>query len=128
MDDIDEEMILSKELQMLMEETVRNHKRVESGQNAARARMALAQVVQMQAMMQYYIESEYDWRDFKEKTVEVLGMQYEWYREGRADDDRDKARIALSRVRLIKTLIRRLSDQDRREAIASTFQAGIVWQ
>lgn len=127
MDDIDEELILSHELKKLADETLKNHKRLELADDKARARMAAAQVVQCHAMMEYFVDTEYDWRHFREKMVEVLELQRNWYREGREEGDRDKARIALSRVRIMKTLLRRLGDQCRREAILATLQPNVVW-
>jgi hypothetical protein len=116
-----EEKALSREMAIMAEEAMLSHMRAEQLGNAARARMALAKVAMCHQMMVYMLEFD-DWSWFDEKLEEVLELQDSLYRKARAENDRDMSLITLARIRLLKTLARRLADPVRHHAIAHDIQ------
>ena len=117
MNAIDEQIILSRELTILIEESVKASQRAERGDNSALCTMKMAQVVMCQRMLEYYLEDE-DCAAFMGEIGIVFDKQDSLYREARLAKDHHMSLIYLARLRLLKTLFRRLADPVRQKLMS----------
>jgi len=124
---VDSEQVESlwvREVTLMVQEMMMNHIRYEEQNNPASARLALAQALLLNKMLEVLVESE-DWSGFKETVYDYIDSETERYREAREAGDRDLATIMLARVRCAKTLARRLENPLRQLLLASTPQGEI---
>jgi hypothetical protein len=109
--------VLLLEMEIICDEAMKNHARLELDRNRARHTMALVQVDVCQGLMKYLAEAE-DWSHFPRILQDAVDGERSRYSEARAADDRKASRVALARIRILQTLTRRLADPKRRQLVA----------
>ena len=113
---IDLEIVLMKELVILINESIQRHQAAERVQDRPAAWVALGEIVMCQHMLQFYLDLEDDgeqYFDFLSATESALEHQRSIYKEARLAKDWHTALLALGRIRLVKSLFGRLSDVNR---------------
>jgi hypothetical protein len=114
--DLELAIMLGKELNRLGPELLAKHMNAQAAGNQERATMALAQVVFYIKVLEFYQEDD-DYYLFLKEMQEVRESQREFYQESRAASNRKLALIALSRLRFLSLLLRRLSAAERDKAM-----------
>jgi hypothetical protein len=121
MDFISEEKLLLLELQTLMNETMKRCDSVfgdDEDDHHPRRTFALAQVVGARDLMKYLAENE-EWVDFGGVLETMLENEESRYLDAWSADDRQLMTITLANRRLLKRLMRRLTDPRRRQSLLS---------
>lgn len=119
MDYLREYKLLILELRMLCQETLRRAQSVEDDDYAPRRHFALAQVAGSRDLLQYLLDNDDEWTEYGEFLEATLEGEESRYWEAWRDDDRQIMTIALANCRLLKRLIRRLTDPRRRQLLLS---------
>ncbi|MBU5614708.1 hypothetical protein [Geomonas azotofigens] len=115
MDGVSEYKLLSLELRTLLAEAIKRSQIAEAGDYEPRRLFALTQVLGCRDLLQYLIDNdESAFGEVLEATLEDQETQY-W--EAWKDDNRERMTIALAHRRLLKRLIRRLTDPRRRQML-----------
>jgi hypothetical protein len=118
MDLISEDKLLILELQTLLNETMMRCDSVIDDDYRPRSIFALAQVAGARDLMKSLVESEV-WEDFGGVLEAMLENEESRYYEAWSADDRQLMTITLANRRLLKRLMRRLTDPRRRQSLLS---------
>ena len=120
MDLISEDKLLLLELQTLMNETMKRCDSVYDDGDGHHPRriFALAQVAGARDLMKYLVENE-EWEDFGAVLEAMLENEESRYQDAWSADDRQLMTITLANRRLLKRLVRRLTDPRRRQSLLS---------
>ncbi|MBJ6725599.1 hypothetical protein [Geomesophilobacter sediminis] len=111
---ISEENIFLMELQLLTSEAMKKHFQWEN-KDDDKSLFATAQLVFCSQVIESLMESEdCEESDFVDASDDCLQLQYSLLEEARAKNDRKMMIISLARIRIIKTIIRRLGNNERR--------------
>lgn len=118
MDCLKEDRLLLLELQTLMKEVTERCDCVMNDDYAPRRTFAFAQVVGTRDLMKYLAENK-EWEDFGQILEATLDGEESRYFEAMESGDRQLRTIVLANQRLLKRLIRRLTDPRRRQLLLS---------
>ena len=123
MDLISEEKLLLLELQTLMNETMmRCDSVIDDDDHPQRRTFALAQVAVTRSLSIYLVEND-EWEDFGGVLEATLENEESRYFEACNADDRQLMTITLANRRLLKRLMRRLTDPRRRQLLLSRIES-----
>lgn len=122
MDVVNEIKLLLLELHTLSEEAMKRCDCVLNDDYQPRRTFALAQVVLAGDLMKYLVDNE-KWEDFGDLLEGTLEGQEERYLNAWGANDRQEMLLALAGRRLLKRLIRRLTDPRRRQLLLSQLNA-----
>jgi hypothetical protein len=118
MDLISEEKLLILELKTLLNETMMRCDSVIDDDYRPRSTFALAQAVGARDLMKYLADNE-EWEDFGGVLEAMLENEESRYYEAWSADNRQLMTITLANRRLLKRLMRRLTDPRRRQSLLS---------
>jgi hypothetical protein len=113
-----EEKLLLLELKTLCDETMKRSDSLLEDDSPPRRLFAVAQAAACRDLMKYLIEND-DWTDFGGDIEATLESEELRYQEAWGADDRQMMTITLVNRRIIKRLIRRLTDPRRRQLLLS---------
>lgn len=122
MDLANEVKLLVLELNTLSEEAMKRCDCVLNDSYQPRRTFALAQLALAGDLMKYLVDNE-EWEDFGEVLEATLEGQEERYQDALSADNRQEMLFALAGRRLLKRLIRRLTDPRRRQLLLSQLNA-----
>jgi hypothetical protein len=117
-----EDKLLVLELKTLCDETMKRCESLLKDDTPPRRLFAVAQAAACRDLMKYLQENE-EWTDFGEDMEATLENEESRYREARAADDRRMMTITLVNRRILKRLITRLTDPQRRQLLLSELDA-----
>lgn len=114
--DSDLALMLGRELNRLSPELMMKHMKATIAGDEERCHLAVAQMAMHVHMMELYQEDD-DYYLFVKQMDLVRQAQEAFYRESRAANDRKLSLIALSRLRLLGMLRRRLTAGEREQTM-----------
>lgn len=114
--DVDLAVMLGRELSRLGPELMSKHMKAQMAGNEEHAKLAAAQMVIYIKLLERYQEDD-EYYQFIIDLQQFREGQEEFYLDCRAQDDRKLALIALSRLRFLGVLQRRLTAGERTKAI-----------
>lgn len=113
---VDLEIIVVKELTLMVDESVQRHMAAEQIQDKPAAWVALGEMTMCQHLLQFYLDMEEgpeQYFEFLSAIEDALEYQKTLYTDARQAKDWHTALLAMGRIRLVKTLFVRLADPDR---------------
>jgi hypothetical protein len=118
-DSENEEKLFLLEVKTLTEETIRRSQALLNDDYKPRRHFAIAQVAACRDLMKYLLDEE-DWTDAGSVLEATLEGEEERYLKAYDAEDRTEMLIALANRRILKRLIRRLTDPRRRQSLMPT--------